>query len=306
MAGVLVRRVWGLLMVLLSVSTTAFIVLRLTGDPVQMMLPPEQTTAEQVVRLRHLLGLDRPVWIQYVEFLRNLAVGNLGESYRYGTAVTPLVLTRVPKTLELAGAAIAFAVVAGVPLGILSAVRKDRPLDVTASALSFLGVAMPVFWLGPMLILLFAVRLHWLPTSGFGTWRQLVLPAVALGAYPLAQFTRLVRSEMLDVLGEDFIRTARSKGLNERTVLLRHAFRKASLSVVTVVGLNVGVLMGGAIITETVFAWPGVGRLIVQAISFRDFPLAQGAIIYIALITVLANFLADLSYGLLDPRVRSA
>src|SRR5690349_13084061 len=182
MAGVLVRRVWGLLMVLLSVSTTAFIVLRLTGDPVQMMLPPEQTTAEQVVRLRHLLGLDRPVWIQYVEFLRNLAVGNLGESYRYGTAVTPLVLTRVPKTLELAGAAIAFAVVAGVPLGILSAVRKDRPLDVTASALSFLGVAMPVFWLGPMLILLFAVRLHWLPTSGFGTWRQLVLPAVALGA----------------------------------------------------------------------------------------------------------------------------
>jgi peptide/nickel transport system permease protein len=306
MADVIVRRLGGLVVVLLSVATVAFLVLRLTGDPVQMMLPPEQTTPEQVARLRHLLKLDRPVWVQYGDFLRNLAVGDLGESYRYGLPVTPMVLQRVPATLELTAAAIGFATILGAILGILAAVHKDGPADVVASTLSFLGIAVPVFWLGPMLIMLFAVRLHWLPTSGSGTWRQLVLPGLTLGMYPLAQCARLVRSEMLEVLREDFIRTARSKGLAERAVLVRHALRKASLGVVTLMGLNVGVLMGGAIVTETIFAWPGVGRLIVQAISFRDFPLAQGAVVYVALITVLANFLVDLSYGLLDPRVRTA
>ena len=306
MVNMIVRRLWGLLAVLLGVATVAFVVLRLTGDPVQMMLPPEQTTPEQVAHLRHLLGLDRPVWVQYGEFLRNLALGNLGDSYRYGLPVAPMVLQRIPATLELAGAAIVFATVLGVPLGILAAVRKDAPADVAASALSFLGIAVPVFWLGPMLIMVFAVRLHWLPTSGIGTWRQLLLPAVTLGMYPLAQCARLVRSEMLEVLREDFVRTARSKGVGERRVLVHHALRKASLGIVTLLGLNVGVLMGGAILTETIFAWPGIGRLIVQAISFRDFPLAQGAVVYVALITVGANFLVDLSYGLLDPRVRSA
>ena len=306
MANMIVRRLWGLLAVLLGVATVAFVVLRLTGDPVQMMLPPEQTTPEQVAHLRHLLGLDRPVWVQYGEFLRNLALGNLGDSYRYGLPVAPMVLQRIPATLQLAGAAIVFATVLGVPLGILAAVRKDAPADVAASALSFLGIAVPVFWLGPMLIMVFAVRLHWLPTSGIGTWRQLLLPAVTLGMYPLAQCARLVRSEMLEVLREDFVRTARSKGVGERRVLVHHALRKASLGIVTLLGLNVGVLMGGAILTETIFAWPGIGRLIVQAISFRDFPLAQGAVVYVALITVGANFLVDLSYGLLDPRVRSA
>jgi len=291
--------------VLLSVSSVAFAVLRFTGDPVQMMLPPEETTPEQVARLRHLLGLDKPVWVQYADFLRNLATGNLGESYRYGTPVTPLVLARVPATLELAGAAIAVAVAVGIPLGVVSAVRKDSILDVFVSSVSFLGIAVPVFWLGPVLILLCAVRVHWLPTSGIGTWQQLVLPAVSLGTYPLAQLARLVRSDVLDVLSEDFVRTARSKGLDERAVLTRHVLRKSALSIITLVGLNVGVLMGGAIITETIFAWPGIGRLVVQAISFRDFPLAQGAVVYIALITVMANFLVDLSYGLLDPRVRS-
>ena len=290
---------------LLSVSSVAFAVLRFTGDPVQMMLPPEETTPEQVARLRHLLGLDKPVWVQYADFLRNLATGNLGESYRYGTPVTPLVLARVPATLELAGAAIAVAVAVGIPLGVVSAVRKDSILDVFVSSVSFLGIAVPVFWLGPVLILLCAVRVHWLPTSGIGTWQQLVLPAVSLGTYPLAQLARLVRSDVLDVLSEDFVRTARSKGLDERAVLTRHVLRKSALSIITLVGLNVGVLMGGAIITETIFAWPGIGRLVVQAISFRDFPLAQGAVVYIALITVMANFLVDLSYGLLDPRVRS-
>jgi len=306
MARVLVRRVGGLLLVLLSVSTAAFIVLRLTGDPVQMMLPPEQTTPEQVARLRHQLGLDQPVWVQYAQFLRSLASGDLGESFRYGTPVTPLILQRVPATLELTGAAVAFAVLIGVPLGVVSAVRKNSATDVLASGVSFLGVSVPVFWLGPMLILFFAVRLHWLPTSGIGGWRPIILPAITLGMYPLAQFARLVRSEMLDVLGEDFVRTARSKGLSEPAVIVRHALRKASLSIVTVVGLNVGVLLGGAILTETIFAWPGLGRLIVQAISFRDFPLAEGAVVYISLITVLANFVVDLSYAALDPRIRSA
>ncbi len=305
MVPLIVRRCWGLVLVLLSVSSVAFVVLRFTGDPVQMMLPPEETTPEQVTRLRHLLGLDKPVWIQYADFLKNLATGNLGESYRYGTPVTPLVLARVPATLELAGAAIAVAVAVGIPLGVVSAVRKDSALDVFVSSVSFLGIAVPVFWLGPVLILLFAVRVHWLPTSGTGTWQQLVLPAVSLGTYPLAQLARLVRSDVLDVLSEDFVRTARSKGLDERAVLTRHVLRKSALSIVTLVGLNVGVLMGGAIITETIFAWPGIGRLVVQAISFRDFPLAQGAVVYIALMTVVANFLVDLSYGFLDPRVRT-
>ncbi|HKS91325.1 MAG TPA: ABC transporter permease [Tepidiformaceae bacterium] len=306
MVRVVVRRFGALLMVLLSVSTAAFIVLRLTGDPVQMMLPPEQTTPEQIVRLRHQLGLDRPVWVQYLRFLGGLASGDLGESYRYGTPVMPLITERIPATLELAGAAVAFAVVVGVPLGVLSAVKKDRAPDVLASGVSFLGVSVPVFWLGPMLILFFAVRLHWFPTSGIGGWRPLVMPAITLGIYPLAQLARLARSEMLDVLGEDFIRTARSKGLSEPGVIVRHALRKASLSIVTLVGLNIGVLLGGAIITETIFAWPGLGRLIVQAISFRDFPLAEGAVVYISFITVLANFAVDLSYAFLDPRVRAA
>ncbi len=249
MVPLIVRRCWGLVLVLLSVSSVAFVVLRFTGDPVQMMLPPEETTPEQVTRLRHLLGLDKPVWIQYADFLKNLATGNLGESYRYGTPVTPLVLARVPATLELAGAAIAVAVAVGIPLGVVSAVRKDSALDVFVSSVSFLGIAVPVFWLGPVLILLFAVRVHWLPTSGTGTWQQLVLPAVSLGTYPLAQLARLVRSDVLDVLSEDFVRTARSKGLDERAVLTRHVLRKSALSIVTLVGLNVGVLMGGAIIT---------------------------------------------------------
>jgi len=299
----LIRRLLGALIVVIGVSTIVFVVLRFTGDPVALLAPPE-SSKEDLEAYRRLLGLDKPVPVQYVEFMRGLATGDLGESFRYSEPVTRLVLERLPATIQLALAAIIFALAFAIPLGVLAAVKRDSIFDTVASIFAFVGMAMPVFWLGQMLIILVAVRLNVLPTSGYGSWQHLILPMVTLGTYPLAQFTRLVRSEMLEILRQDFIRTAHAKGLRSMTILFRHALSNAGISLVTLVGLNVGVLLGGAIITETIFAWPGLGRLVVQAIEFRDFPLIQGAVIFIALITVGINLIVDLLYGILDPRTR--
>ena len=303
MGRFLIRRLLGTLIVVIGVSTIVFVVLRFTGDPVALLAPPE-SSKEDLEAYRRLLGLDKPVPVQYVEFMGGLVRGDLGESFRYSEPVTRLVLERLPATIQLALAAIIFALVFAIPVGVLAAVKRDSVFDTVASIFAFFGMAMPVFWLGQMLIILVAVRLHILPTSGYGSWQHLILPMVTLGTYPLAQFTRLVRSEMLEILRQDFIRTAHAKGLRSTTILFRHALSNAGISLVTLVGLNVGVLLGGAIITETIFAWPGLGRLVVQAIEFRDFPLIQGAVIFIALVTVGINLIVDLLYGILDPRTR--
>ena len=303
MGRFLLRRLLGAVIVLLGVSTIVFVVLRFTGDPVALLAPPE-SSQEDLEEYRHLLGLDKPVPVQYVEFLTGVLRGDLGTSFRYGEPVSWLVLERLPATMQLAVASIVFALALAVPIGVLAAVRRDSVFDTVASMFAFVGMAIPIFWLGEMLIIVLAVRFGILPTSGYGSWRHLILPMVTLGTYPLAQFTRLVRSEMLEILSQDYVRTARAKGLRESAVLFRHALANAGISLVTLVGINVGVLLGGAIITETIFAWPGLGRLVVQAIEFRDFPLVQGAVIFIALITVLISLVVDLLYGVLDPRTR--
>lgn len=303
MGRFLLRRLFGAFIVLLGVSTIVFIVLRFTGDPVAMLAPPQSSQAD-LEHYRHLLGLDKSVPVQYVDFLANIARGNLGTSFFYGEPVSKLILERLPATVQLTFASIVFALILAIPLGVLAAVRRDSLFDTVTSIFSFLGMAIPVFWLGEMMIILFAVRLHLLPTSGYGSWKNLILPVVTLGIWPLAQFMRIIRSEMLEILGQDYIRTARAKGLNEGSVLFRHALGNASISLLTMIGINVSALLGGAIITETIFAWPGLGQLVIQAIGYRDFPLVQGAVLFIAFVTVTINLIVDLLYGVVDPRMR--
>lgn len=303
MGRFLLRRLFGAFIVLLGVSTIVFIVLRFTGDPVAMLAPPQSSQAD-LEHYRHLLGLDKSVPVQYVDFLANIARGNLGTSFFYGEPVSKLILERLPATVQLTFASIVFALILAIPLGVLAAVRRDSLFDTITSIFSFLGMAIPVFWLGEMMIILFAVRLHLLPTSGYGSWKNLILPVVTLGIWPLAQFMRIIRSEMLEILGQDYIRTARAKGLNEGSVLFRHALGNASISLLTMIGINVSALLGGAIITETIFAWPGLGQLVIQAIGYRDFPLVQGAVLFIAFVTVTINLIVDLLYGVVDPRMR--
>lgn len=303
MGRFIVRRLVEGIIVLLGISTIVFFVLRFTGDPVAMLAPPQSSQAD-LNHYRHLLGLDKPVPVQYVDFLAGLVHGNLGTSFFYGEPVSRLVVERLSATVQLTFASILFALVLAIPIGILAAVRRNSVFDTIASTFSFLGMAIPIFWLGEMLIILLAVRVHLLPTSGYGSWKNLVLPVITLGTYPLAQFTRIVRSEMLEVLGQDYVRTARAKGLAESSVLFRHAFSNASISLLTLVGINVSALLGGAIITETIFAWPGLGQLVIQAINYRDFPLVQGAVLFIAFVTVAINLIVDLLYGVIDPRMR--
>ena len=305
MGRFLIRRLVGAVVVLWGVSTIVFVVLRFTGDPVVVLAPPE-ASQEDLDEYRRLLGLDKPTSQQYVLFLADSVRGDFGTSFRYDEPVLDLVVERLWPTLQLALAAITFAMVLAVPLGVLAAVRRDSVFDTVASMFAFLGMAVPIFWLGQMLIFVFAVRLHLVPTSGYGSWKNLILPMVALGMFPLAQFTRLVRSELLEILQQDFVRTARAKGLREGTVLGRHALTNAGITLITLLGINVGGLIGGAIITETIFAWPGLGRLVIQAIEFRDFPLVQGAVIFIALVTVTITLVIDLLYGVVDPRMRLA
>jgi len=298
-----VRRVLGCIPVLLGVSLVVFVALRMLGDPVSLFLPPE-ATHEDLVRLRAQLGLDKPLLVQYLIFLRDLMSGSLGRSWRHGVPALQLLVERIPATLLLTFAAEIIAVLVAVPMGVAAATRRNTPTDRLICTLSFVGQSIPVFWLGVMLIILFAVTLGWLPTSGSGTPAHFVLPCVTLATWPIAQFTRLCRSELLDVLGMDYIRTARAKGLGPRLVLYRHALKNAAIPLVTMIGLNTGYLLGGAILTETIYAWPGVGRLLVQAILGRDFPVVQGTVLFVALCFVLVNLVVDLIYGILDPRIK--
>ena len=289
---------------LLGVSVLVFVILRvLPGDPARMLLPdgaPESAVAE----LNRQLGLREPLIVQYGLFLRSVARGDFGQSFQYRAPALRVVLERLPATVQLTLAAMLVTIAVGVSLGIFTAVRRGTRYDVAGTIVAVLGQSLPNFWLGIMLILLFGVALRWLPTSGFAGWTSLVLPAITLAAFPTALVARLTRSSMLEILNRDYIRTGRAKGLAERSVVLRHALRNAAIPVLTVIGLQIGALLGGAVITESVFAWPGMGKLIVDAIFFRDFPVVQTVLILSATVFVGINLLVDLLYTVIDPRIR--
>lgn len=290
-------------LVVLGVSVVAFGLLHLSGDPAALLLPPSATRAD-IDLYRRQLGLDRPLPVQYLDFLSKAVRGDFGRSIRYDQPALDLVLDRLPATLELTAAALALALLVAVPMGILAAVKRGSVFDQASLILSLLGQAFPVFWLGIVLIIVFAENLRWLPASGRGGPQHVLLPAVVLSTYSMAVVTRLLRSSLLEVLGAEFIRTARAKGLSGRVVLVRHALKNAALPVVTVIGLQVGALLGGAVITEEVFAYPGMGRLAVQAIANRDFTVVQVFVLLMAVVIVGITLLVDLLYAWLDPRVK--
>ena len=297
------RRLLHTALVTVGVVTLVFVALRLSGDPAASMLPGD-ASVDELRDLRHALGLDRSVPVQYVAFLRDAVRGDFGESIRHQQPAFGLVLERLPATLELAFAALLLAVVVALPLGIVAALYRGRVVDVVAMGFAVVGQATPYFWMGIMLILVVSVELAWLPTSGRGDWRHLILPAVTLGTHFAAAIARLTRTAMLEVLGQQFVTTARAKGLGERRVILGHALKNAAVPVVTLIGLQFGTLLGGAVVTETIFAWPGVGRLAVQSIFVRDYPVVQAGVLVLALSFVTLNLLVDLLYGTLDPRIR--
>ena len=303
MKSYLLRRGWQSLLVLFGVSVVVFLILHLTGDPALLLLPPD-ASAEDVVKFRTAMGFDDPVVVQYLRFLRGAVRGDFGESLRHGEPAMPLVVERLPATFELAGAGLFIALALAIPAGIVSAVRRNTAVDYVSTVVALLGQAMPTFWLGIMLILVFSVHLNWLPSSGRGDLQHLVLPAITLGLFTTARITRLTRSGMLEVLGQDYIRTARAKGVSEPPVVWKHALKNASIPIVTIVGIELGTLLGGSVITETIFAWPGVGRLSVQAIFNRDYPVVQAAVFLLASTFVIVNFLVDVVYTYLDPRIR--
>ncbi|HEV2288754.1 MAG TPA: nickel ABC transporter permease [Candidatus Acidoferrales bacterium] len=273
------------------------------GDPVEQMLG-EGATASDLIQLRHGLGLDQPLPVQYGHYLSGVIRGRLGESFRFQQPVLHVVLEHYPATLELALAALLVCCVIGIPAGIVAAQHRATSTDHAVGFFTLLGLSIPNFALGPLLILTFSVLIGWLPVSGRGGFLHLILPAVTLGAALAAILTRMVRTSVLEQLGSDYIRTARAKGLAERVVLLRHAFRNALIPILTILGLQFGTLLAGTIVTETIFSWPGIGRLAVQAIEARDYPLLQGCILVIAVSYVLVNLLTDFVYAFADPRVR--
>ena len=273
------------------------------GDPVQQMLG-EGATQSDVAQLRHALGLDKPLGAQYVNYLAGVTHANLGESFRFQQPVARVVLEHYPATLELAFAALIVCCAIGIPAGILAAQKRATATDHAVGFFTLLGLSVPNFALGPLLILIFSVLIGWLPVSGRGGFSHLILPAVTLGAALAAILTRMVRTSVLEQLSSDYVRTARAKGLSERAVLIRHAFRNALIPILTILGLQFGTLLAGTIVTETIFSWPGIGRLAVQAIEARDYPLLQGCILLIAVSYVVVNLLTDLVYAFADPRVR--
>jgi len=326
------RRILQIVPVLLGVSIVVFFMVRaIPGDPAQILLG-QQATQEQVQLLRAHMGLDKPVLVQYVVFLRDAMTGDLGNSIVTGRPVITELLARFPATLELTASAMLLAILVGVPVGVISAVRQYSILDKITSVLALTGISMPIFWLAMVLILIFGVKLELLPfpgrlssgasiqaftglvlvdsllTGNFGAFwdgfTHLIMPALALGTIPMAVITRTTRSSMLEVMGEDYVRTARAKGVIPWRVVFKHALRNAMLPIVTVIGLQVGLLMGGAIVTETIFSWPGIGQIAYDSINSRDYAMIQGVVLYGALLFVLVNLLVDILYAVLDPRVR--
>ena len=312
MATYIVRRLLHLIPVLLGISLAVFLLLKLTpGDPATAILGVQATPAE-VARIRHSLGLDRPWWVQYGIWLSNVVRGDLGISYQSRRPVTLLILQRLPATVELAFLSLLIAAVIGIPIGILSATRRYTVVDYVFTSFALFGISMPGFWFGILLILIFSLYLGWFPASGYAPLsagliphlKHLVLPSIALGLFNTGALMRFTRSSMLEVVSQDYIRTARAKGLAERIVIYRHALKNALIPTLTVLGLQVGYLLGGSVIIEQVFAWPGIGWLALTAINQRDYPVVMGVVLMIALVFVLSNLAVDIAYTWVNPRIR--
>jgi peptide/nickel transport system permease protein len=301
----LVRRALGALWALAGVAIVVFLILHLSGDPATVMMPPESSAAE-LAAFRHAEGFDRPLIVQFGSFVLDAAHGDLGLSLRHQQPAMGLALARLPATVLLSAAAMLIVILVGVPAGVASALRPRTAVDYGARVVALIGQSAPTYWIGLMLILLFAVQLGWFPAGGIGDWHNLILPAATLGFFSTAKIMRLTRSAMLDVLAADYLRTARAKGLDAGHVITGHALRNAWLPIVTQLGVELGTLLSGAIITETVFAWPGVGRLAVQAVFERDFPVVEAVVLLAATIFVGLNLVVDLLYAVLDPRIRYA
>jgi ABC-type dipeptide/oligopeptide/nickel transport system permease component len=306
MTAFIVRRLLLAIPTLIGVLVVAFLLLYVApGDPVQAMVG-ERADSATIARLRQELRLDDPLPVQFGHYVSGIVKGDLGRSYITNRPIKQDILERFPKTLQLAGAAMLLATICGVTLGVLSARRPGGTIDRVGLAVAYLGISFPVFWVGLLLILLFAVTLHWLPPSGFGGLRYLILPAIALGMRSIAFLARMTRSAMLDALGADYVRTARAKGLSERLVVGRHALRNALIPIITVLGLDFGAYLTGSILTETIFSWPGLGRYVVNAIARRDLPAIQGSVLFLSVVFVLVNLVTDIAYAKADPRVSYA
>jgi peptide/nickel transport system permease protein len=303
MAAFLLRRLVMTILMLFLVALAVFSLGHLSGDPVRLMVPDE-ATEQQMAKLRHELGLDRPLNVQFADFVSHAMHGDIGISLRFRKPALTLVLSRMPATIELSTAAMAIALLVAIPAGVVSAMRPGSWADTAVSTVGITGQALPAFWIGIVLIILFAVRLGWLPASGRGGITNLILPAVTLGLWPMARISRLLRSSLREVAQEEFVRTARAKGLGERVILRRHMLRNACIPVVTIIAIIFGTMLGGTVITETVFAWPGIGRLALEAVFNRDFPLVQATVFVVAVIFVFINFFLDLVYVAIDPRIR--
>jgi ABC-type dipeptide/oligopeptide/nickel transport system permease component len=302
--GFLAYRLFRTFIALWLVSTVVFVVMRLSGDPVPLLLPPDAPIAE-MERVRRDLGLDQPLPVQYGIFLANVARGDFGRSIHFRQPAMEVARSYLRATFELGLVAFAVALLVAFPIGVLSAVRRNSPLDHAAMGLALVGQSAPTFFIGILFILVLALRLDLFPTSGRGDWRHLVLPALTLGAFTMASIARITRSAVLEVLRADFVRTARAKGVTETWVVAKHTLRNAALPILTITGLQFGTLLGGAVVTETVFAWPGIGRLAIQSIYNRDYPVVQSTVFIAAVLFIVINLVLDILYGVLDPRARA-
>ncbi len=304
LAGYLVKRLIGIFLTVIGVITILFILLHaIPGDPARV-IAGLMASEEDVERIRHQLGLDQPIYIQYFTYLYRLLTLDLGISARTQAPVIDEVMARLPNTIILAVVSLVMSIVIGIPLGILAALRRNTAIDMAVTGASLIGVSMPVYWTGLLLISLFAVKLRWLPAGGYGSWKHIIMPSITLSLYLIAFVMRMTKSSVLDVLNQDYVKMAISKGLKRREVLWRHVLRNALIPVVTITGLQFGNLLGGAVLTETIFAWPGMGRLIVDSIFSRDYPVVQGAIFIFALLFAFVNLAVDIIYTIIDPRIR--
>ena len=299
----ILRRLGYSLLSLLLLSITIFLFVRVAGDPVALLVEPGASAAD-IAAIHERFGLDRPLWEQYGLFMWALAHGDLGQSFYYQTPVSELYLSRLPYSLLLAGAAMVFSLAIGIPSGVLASVRVGRFWDSAGKLFALLGLSLPSFWVGLVLILIFSVYLRWLPSSGAGTPAHLIMPAFALGWYFAAAHMRLTRSSMLDVLGSEYIKLARLKGLPEALVIAKHAFKNALIPVITLAGINLVIMINVAVVVETVFAWPGIGRLLYEGITFRDFPVVQGVVLLGGAMIIVVNLAIDILYAVIDPRIR--
>jgi peptide/nickel transport system permease protein len=299
----ILRRLGYSLLSLFLLSATIFLLVRVAGDPAVLLVEPGASQAD-LDAVRQQLGLDRPLWVQYVTFIKTLVSGDFGQSFYYRTSVLELYMSRLPNSLLLAVAAMSFSLLIGIPTGIIAAVRVNSWWDGVGKVFSLLGQSMPSFWVGLLMILFFSVYLGWFPSSGSGTVWHLVMPAVALGWVFAAAHMRLTRSSMLEVLGSEYIKLARLKGLPEALVIAKHAFKNALIPVLTLAGINLVIMVNVAVVVETVFAWPGVGRLLFEGISFRDFPVVQATIVLGGAMIVFVNLVVDVLYAAIDPRIR--